>query len=374
MKKIIVFLLTFTMILSMTAFAKNGDVIGKIYSTDIKAYINGVQVDSYNIGGKTVVVIEDIIGLTNRFLYNDALRTLIIYDLDPACLVSGEKEYTGKSGTPVGNIYQTDINVYYRGNKLTAYSLNGKMAVEIEQLGDDNSFSDIGGKFVWNPDNRTISLETMYSYEYSLHNRLKEKHLNMVLTETDGVLKAEFVPNAKFNGNIYCEYEVPQNSIIPVLYNDEIIGYRCKFPKLSVYTDEGGKPYLKENPNNAVDHFNLGKIEELIRGVIPLQPTYEDWKEYFYWNNYYILKEFETEDYVFLYMSQNLVLVNTQHMYKINKKDGTLVEYSAQFESVSVRGNKYFDDVTIDEENKKVRFGYDTWYIIDLETDKIEKE
>ena len=196
----------------------------------------------------------------------------------------------------------------------------------------------------------------------------------MVLTETDGVLKTEFVPNAKFNGNIFCEFEIPQNSIIPVLYNDEIIGYRCKFPKPDIYTDENGAPYLKENPNNAVDHFYIDKIEEIIAGVTPVQPTYEDWMEYLKHNNYYVLKEFETDDYVFLYMSQNVVLVNTQHMYKINKKDGTLVDYSSQFDSVSVRGNKYFDNVTIDEENKKVYFGYDTWYIIDLETDKIEKD
>ncbi|HIW48281.1 MAG TPA: hypothetical protein H9687_03235, partial [Firmicutes bacterium] len=35
---------------------------GQIYATDIRAYINGVEVPSYNIGGKTAVVVEDITG------------------------------------------------------------------------------------------------------------------------------------------------------------------------------------------------------------------------------------------------------------------------------------------------------------------------
>ena len=63
MKKLLASILSVIVILptSSTVLAANGDVAGYIYSTDILAYINGVEVESYNIGGKTAVVIEDIL-------------------------------------------------------------------------------------------------------------------------------------------------------------------------------------------------------------------------------------------------------------------------------------------------------------------------
>ena len=78
---------------NIITYAKTGDVVGKIYSTDIKAYINGVWVDSYNIGGKTVVIIEDI---TNQFAYADNIRTLVIWDFAPSNLVGTKKTTTQK--------------------------------------------------------------------------------------------------------------------------------------------------------------------------------------------------------------------------------------------------------------------------------------
>ena len=47
MKKVISVILSLAMILtiSTSVFATNGDVVGHIYSTDIRAYINGVEVN-----------------------------------------------------------------------------------------------------------------------------------------------------------------------------------------------------------------------------------------------------------------------------------------------------------------------------------------
>ena len=39
---------------------KIGDVIGKIYYTDIKTYIDGKPIDSVNIGGRTMISAEDL--------------------------------------------------------------------------------------------------------------------------------------------------------------------------------------------------------------------------------------------------------------------------------------------------------------------------
>ena len=222
MKKSATIILSILMMLStnIITYAKTGDVVGKIYSTDIKAYINGVWVDSYNIGGKTVVIIEDI---TNQFAYADDIRTLVIWDFAPSNLVGTKKTAAQKPGTVLGKIYETDIKTIFRGKELTAYSLNGKMAIEIEELGNDNEFSELGGKYIWNAEERTISLEMIYRYSSKLHDILREKTLNMVINEKDGKQVAEFVSAPITNGSILGGGVLPDNSMIPVYYENDII-------------------------------------------------------------------------------------------------------------------------------------------------------
>ena len=112
MKKVISFLLFAVMLLtiSTSVLAANGDVIGNIYSTDIRAYINGVEVESYNIGGKTAVVIEDILKENaHQYIYDDLTRTLKFFSLNPDYLVERKSETKTSPGRIVGKIYATDI-------------------------------------------------------------------------------------------------------------------------------------------------------------------------------------------------------------------------------------------------------------------------
>lgn len=62
MKKLLASILSIMIILpiSSTVLAANGDVAGYIYSTDILAYVNDRPIESYNIGGKTAIIMEDL--------------------------------------------------------------------------------------------------------------------------------------------------------------------------------------------------------------------------------------------------------------------------------------------------------------------------
>lgn len=347
------------------SLAYNGDVVGSIYSTDIKACINGVWVDSYNIGGKTVVIVEDI---TDRYVYSDELRTLLITGFEPEYMKSGTASYSERVGTPVGSIYETDIKTIFRGKELTSYALNGKMAVVIEDLGDDGGFSDIGGRYTWNADERTINLESMYRYPYELRNMLSDKCLNIVLNDIDGVLNAEFVTALWDNGHILCEKEIQENSINPVLYGNEIIGYRCKFADVK-FNDSRDEliPYA-----NDVDYYYTDKIKDIISDVKAAQPTVDDWLDYF--NNHTTVRikdSFETDEYMFLYAGASLPTGGTELLIKLDKSDGTRLDYNDSFKSVSIKGQKFFENVTIDKENEKVYLHYDVDYVIDLKTDSI---
>ena len=59
-----------------------------------------------------------------------------------------------------------------------------------------------------------------------------------------------------------------------------------------------------------------------------------------------------------------MLLVNT---------DGTYHDYARDFESVSLHGEKIFEDVRIDRENEKVYLHYDVDYVIDLKTGEMQK-
>ena len=374
MKKILVAVLAMMVLLSIipTGFAANGDVAGKIYSTDIKACINGIWVDSYNIGGLTVVVVEDV---TNQYRYYDDFRTLIIDDFAPERLVAGTNQGKKIPGRVVGNIYETDIKTYFRGKELTSFSLNGKTAVIIEELGMNNAFSETGGRYIWNEEHRTIELESMYRYPYSMRNMLEDTGYNIILKESDYTyrLEAEPVPAPLTGGYILLEKEIPDNSMVPVTYQGETIGYRCRFPHLWVESDENGIYHGKE-VQTLVEYFFVEKVEDMIFQAGEVTPTVEDWLNYFEKHTMgTILDSFETEEYLFLYMSSHIIHGNKERLIKLSKADGGKLEYSDQFASVSLHGQKKFDKVEIDRENETVLIHYDKDYIIDLKSDEVRE-
>ena len=362
-----IFLIVCSVFFSTMVSAAIGDIVGKIYSTDIKACINGVWVDSYNIGGNTVVVIEDI---TNQYRYYDELRTLVIDDFAPERLVSGGNDSNQKPGKVIGNIYETDIKTYYRGQELNTFSLNGKMAVIIEELGMDNAFSETGGRYFWNENLRTIALETLYRYPYSMRNMLEDMGYNIILTEAGYGNKLEATPvEAPLTGGyILCEKEIPDGAIVPVTYAGETIGYRCKFPDLWIETDGNGV-YQSKEIYPLTEFFYVDKVEEMIFKGGKVTPTTENWLNYFKKHTLSTIKQqLETDEYLFLYMFSSYVMTGSDRLIKINKADGTKLEYQ---QSLGTESDKRFDNVVIDEENEKVYFTYDTDYVIDLKTDEI---
>ena len=371
MKKLLSVLLLATTLLPIgtVSYAKTGDIAGKIYSTDIKAYINGVWVDSYNIGGKTVVIVEDV---TDQFAYADNIRTLDIWDFAPSNLVSTKKTKAQKPGTVVGKIYETDIKTIFRGKELKAYSLNGKMAVEIEDLGNDNAFSNVGGKYVWNAEERAIHLEMIYRYSSKLHAMLRERSLNMGINEIDEKLVAEFVSEAITNGSVLGSGVLPDNSIVPVYYEDDIIGYRCRFPEMELVHGENGIYTLERKEQQVgTDYYYLDKIAKIIENAVPVIPTAEEWQTNYEHNMSTIKQRFETDEYLFLHLTQSTPHGGTQILTKFDKATGNEEYYNKNFKSVSLYGQMYFEDVRIDEENEKVYLHYDYDYVIDLKTDEV---
>jgi hypothetical protein len=75
---VVLALLITTLITAAAKPLKIGDVIGKVYYTDIKTYIDGKPIDSVNIGGKTMISAEDFQYMGYLVEWNETNRTLNI--------------------------------------------------------------------------------------------------------------------------------------------------------------------------------------------------------------------------------------------------------------------------------------------------------
>lgn len=365
MKKLISGLFLGLFLISITVWAAPGDICGSIYTTDIICYINGVEVPSYNIGGRTVVIAEEI---TERAYYNNDLRTLIIGGLSPDTLILGQSKKDVKPGRKVGNIYETDIRTYIYNKELSPYSLDGRMAVAIEELGDDNTFSDIGGKYIWDPDARTINLTFMYQdFQVELRELMQDKHVNLTLNDDYHI---SFVSEPIANG-IISGYKIPEGDTPqPLTLNGEVVGYLCYPTNINFFEEENKVSLIQEKGTTFFYFDNIEFIKAYLTDVEPVQPTFDDWRRYYTSQMCAIIDSCETEEYIFLYMIQPNPHGSSQFLRRI-AKDGTQIYYDGKFKSVSLYGNMYFDNVAIDKENETVTFRYDTDYVIDLSTGEI---
>lgn len=179
-KNVTALFLTAVLLLTCTAVvcaddASNG-IVGHIYSTDIAAFVNGEPIASYNIGGKTVVIAEDLgdnYGYT--YTYSDEKRLLSISSLFQLPQQNHEEIARGQTGQILGDVYKTDIIVTYNGINVTGYNIGGRTAVCIEELGNTNGsvnqtygYSEYLASYAWNPTEKTISLNSYYDNEDEL--------------------------------------------------------------------------------------------------------------------------------------------------------------------------------------------------------------
>lgn len=359
MKKIISLLLTIVMLLSTfaTAMAANGDVVGHIYSTDIRAFINGVEVESYNIGGKTAVVIEDIFENNSSCVYSDYYRTLKFFSLNPAGLLETKKQEHSTLGKIIGNVYETDIVTSIYDVAIPSYNIGGKTAVALEDLGDNGSFSPIGGKFIWDAKARTISLEFLYQNSSAL---AQDKDITITANEdmTEATVTFTEVLHCGGRSEIfrfpeYVTDDAQIETVMPIKADGEIIGYyfrrpskdykftafTCYYPEKLREAEKIYTPDPQKNKEGVINHFvtrhSAGHREQ-----------------------------FDTDRYSFLYISVAGTSWTAYNLLQVYN-DGTYVDYKDQIQMT----NRSPHDLMIDEENERVTFRYTDRYHSEWFTD-----
>ena len=174
MRKIIISVICLTALLSFCegSYAANvGDVIGNIYTTDIIAYIDDMPIKSYNIGGRTVIQLENLRDYGFDVEWNPDERVLSVVTKDRPASVPQVEITKQTPGSVAGNVYDTDIRVFINGvdcSFIDTYNIGGITCMAIEDLGiiDDLSngspmYSRFAMHYTYNNDERVIKLYTL---------------------------------------------------------------------------------------------------------------------------------------------------------------------------------------------------------------------
>ena len=134
MKKAI-FLTIILSLLTITAYAKIGDVEETIYNSDILTKVHGLEIESFCIDGETLIKAEDLRDYGYTVTYDDTVRALFINKTGEIKKDFSPKVERGTVGGIYGYTYETDIWVYLNGSYVKSYALDGEMAVRVEELG-----------------------------------------------------------------------------------------------------------------------------------------------------------------------------------------------------------------------------------------------
>lgn len=263
MKKLPIILSALLLLCGTAHAANTGDIIGDIYSTDIIADVNGAPIRSFSLNGKTAVIAEDLRRYGFEVGYNDNLRALYVSVLENTFNPVPDDVERGKCGEIVGHIYQSDITTSINGTKVPCFSLNGEMAVAIEDIGGDITQTDrceTGMMYRWDAENRTISL--LPDYDNGVQAEIIFNQYNARPYIENGVLK--YTSGLSGHG---IETAVPDGSFkYPVHWGSkdgEIVGYVCDVKKDEPVQLEDGTWAMTSN-RRSITHFDIDALYRLV--------------------------------------------------------------------------------------------------------------
>ncbi|MCL2353869.1 MAG: hypothetical protein FWC69_04495, partial [Defluviitaleaceae bacterium] len=135
-----------------------GDVLGNVLNTDIRVFIDDVQIMGYNIGGWTYVVAEELAAYGFAVHWNPTARTL---EINRGASIL-QPQHVPANLAPIGSIafpfLHTDIVTHVRTGSgllpIHSYNINGRTVVRIDDVAQHF------GTIHWNPTARQLRVTT----------------------------------------------------------------------------------------------------------------------------------------------------------------------------------------------------------------------
>lgn len=323
--------------------------VGKIYSTDILAYVNGQPIDSYNIGGKTVVIAEELDNYGFNHEYNDETRTLKVKSYFYGCYNKFVEIPRGKTGKILGSVYATDIKVYFNDKEIKGYNIGGKTALCIEDMGEISGsvneaygYSDYLGKYTWNPDERTISFESFCQNEEDILKISRVYHRfrdNVIYTFPDDYYAYSEINGVNFGGwegsGTYTYTEGFEKNVMSPVYLETNgvmteIGVAVADPNIDGY--DHARIYISD----------AKKAKELIKTVKLPKKTHDEALEFFT-TKCTLIEKMENDNYTVLMVNDDKEGILFVY---INKSGGFIVDtFFASYGDRTIK--MWFDDAGI---------------------------
>lgn len=257
------------------AYAEVGDVVGKIYTTDILTQVDGRDIKSYSIDGKTLIALEDLADYGFNVYYNDNIRSVFVTRTGEPSEEFSPTEERGEVGETAGYYYETDIKAYLNGTWISAYAIDGKMVACVEEMGN-TSYSQFGNTkyqmgYSYDDSQRLLSLYTNPAeygggYETLVNNVLNP--LSYYWTparnnclHTDGVFFAPYYLGGFPHGGRARYYmTVLDNGLI---YNAQNIASLYWLDINEPMLSEDGKVLYFINYENGADEYKMIELDSL---------------------------------------------------------------------------------------------------------------
>lgn len=159
-KKILFGLVICVLLISLSIIpvsAKNGDIAGAVYYTDIRAYINSHPIESYNVDGYTAICAEDLAayGFSVYWYAESRLLNVVPYlEYEYAPPEYTFPEVTKPAGTYRMPYLETDIQVLADGNAIPSWNIDGRTLIRLQDL-------TMFGTPVWDAETRTSSFTSL---------------------------------------------------------------------------------------------------------------------------------------------------------------------------------------------------------------------
>lgn len=163
---------------------KIGDVIDEIYYSDIVTFFEGKKIPSFNLGGRTAIVVEDLRDYGFDVIWDGNVRRLdVTFKGCANDRVGTRKELTNNKnfqlGEIVGKIYYSDITTYLNGQKIHSFNLGGRTGIIVEDLRNH------GFDVIWNNSERTLHIIPQTKEYLKGYIIPKERIFEVVIPEED---------------------------------------------------------------------------------------------------------------------------------------------------------------------------------------------
>ena len=376
------FLLTVLISIFLVCFLVLNKTIKNIIAdkNSVNLFINGVEVQSYNIDGKTLVLLDDITEHYGKYVgfyqgshpkANISNRKYKVFAHDNLVSKSEHKK-KNQNAKPKNQIKKMNDNgVCIYNKEIPAYDIDGKTAVAVEDLGDDQRFSDIGGKYIIDKKANKIDLELMHDNRKLLSERKMDLDLksNDEQTKILAIAKRENLNPGMINYLNFKDFDLSKKTslIIPIftqINNKETqIGYYfaswCWYDQPQL----GGNELLTRNYQFA--YFNNVDAFDELNKLLPT--TLDAYKEIALGGSMHLPGIYLYED--FISTSDYAFYNYRDYMIRVDNKSGTWHNYAQDFsEEHKING------VNIDEAKEQVyiTFDADKHAVIDLKTGRLK--